>query len=745
MVKDALSLPDKVKAVIEEITTFDSIKQVDEVTVIDRVVSVTTRWQVTLPNTFKKAGISKIGVKQIEVVVWLVPLDYPLKAPSPRLRADFPTKLPHINPYTKGELIHPCVSEISLKELLHSSGFGAILEATKQWLDNAAADELHCPVQGWESARNDNGSGLIIVDSYSIQTELNSHSRKARYYEYRYFYNEKKNQFVLGNLTTPHLGTGNNSYKEKRVGIDVQSGIRHAPGLLIQTDENTVFDEYHSEHIFNLKALRQFAKSINTEEVFNTRLNYILSLFLPRRTRPQQKISIEEFMIVFAVKRPFNLIGTDSPWELLPYRISINKDQKEKLNDETVVRSTYFMERCNTKLLQAVSGIKSEKHFNVSVLGCGSLGSKISLHLAKTGCYQFELYDNDYFSSHNNARHGLITHDLDPACTSKPGLLSREISKLNVKSVSRNENILNIGKSDDSSLNTKTDFIIDTTASLTVRYFLAHNLEKLPGQLIHSVLYGSAKMGVVAIESKKRTVRVDDLMAFTNTLCISSSSIQKMMYGNVGVQRNHFGDGCSSVTATINDTDISLMAAAMTQKINNHITTREPQLSGGLLNIGICDANTQNLEWRKFEISSTIVISRDSDFEWEIRIFGSVFEEIKQHCMKERFVENGGVLAGQVCSISKTIYVTYLLDAPMGSIGTASNFELKTEGLANSFENIHKKTNSQITFIGTWHSHTSACPPSDKDQQTLKTLQTNYDLPIVMLAYIENELVRVSA
>ena len=38
-------------------------------------------------------------------------------------------------------------------------------------------------------------------------------------------------------------------------------------------------------------------------------------------------------------------------------------------------------------------------------------------------------------------------------------------------------------------------------------------------------------MGVVAIEGDVRTVRIDDIAAFVNTLCIGNEQVKNAMYG----------------------------------------------------------------------------------------------------------------------------------------------------------------------------------------------------------------------
>ncbi len=555
-----------IQAAIELIGTYSAVKCVKDVSVGQYAVIVETEWVVKLPNRFHREGISETGVREVETVYWRFPLDYPQSGPSPRLRSDFPTNLPHLNPYTPGELVYPCISESSLEGLLHSMGLPVLFDAACQWLNNAAADELHCPVQGWEHMRRDNTKGLIHADTHAIRTDLDTSSDVVKFYNYRYYRVGSSDDLLMGELITPSLGASNSVLKKKYLGIDTNTSIRNAPGVLFRTEDGNVFDEYRPETVHDFRSLRGFAKDLGLQHAFDARLKHILTISSPQSMQKQDKAPVEEFMVAFAVNRPFNLIGTQSSWELLAYRVCFSQEHEEKIPDESAVRPTQLSERCCPQLLQAVSGEKVEQPVKLGLLGCGSLGSKVALHLAKTGCYQFELVDSDYFSSHNNARHGLVVPGFSSLCFSKSQLLHRQLSSLNVESKSIDKDIRSMGDKEGFLLNKKTDYVLDTTASLPVRYYLSHHCESLRGRLIQSTLYGKSAVGVVAIEGDSRSVRVDDIAAFVNTLCIGNDQVQNAMYGGDGPRMNHFGQGCGSVTTIMNDIDISLISAAVSSR-----------------------------------------------------------------------------------------------------------------------------------------------------------------------------------
>lgn len=734
-------VPANLKGAIETLAHFPSVVQVEAIRSGPGNLIVDVLWAVTLPTKFHKIGVTTVGIKSVEPVQWVFPLSYPLDAPRPTLRQGFPTSLPHINPFKNGDRVPPCIAELSLEDLLHSAGLEAILRAMGDWLDHAASGELHCPVQGWEAVRRDSVSGIISTDTYAIRSELDFKNTPARFFEYRYFYWDE-NHYGLGLVATPSLGSSNSDFKSKQAFILKSSAQRYGPALVLQTPKDQVSSDYWPETVSDYKELKELAKRLHLLDALEARVKYLLSVSSPEVCRRKDKRPIEEFLVIFAVRRPFKVIGTDSYWELLPYRVLYGDTTTSHLPNDAMVYAPFLLERTTPALLQDVAGKVSDKITHLTLIGCGSVGSKLSLHLAKTGRYNFRLMDEDYFSSHNNARHGVIADGFSCIGARKTNLLEAEIRKLNVDVESISGDVIKSSNNTNQLISKKTDYIIDTTASLRVRHWLSHQCEYLPGRLIHVLLYGNAAMGVMAIEGKERSVRIDDLTAYLNTLCVENYSIQKAMYETNGLSRQVFSGGCSSVTARMNDMEISLITTGLTSQLDRYVSQQEDATDDGLLTIGLVDDDI-GLSWRHFSMSKTIVIPKDKAFDWNIRILGQISQDIATLANADTSSEQGGALAGQVCHLSKTIYITHLVPAPLGSVGTSTRFWLNLKGLKEVFQDIHSRTNGQITFLGTWHSHTAPTPPSPLDRRTLGELTENYDFPIVMLTYTGGRLVRV--
>ncbi len=731
--KQKREITPEIQHVIHWLEEYSVATEVQVKSCTDDGVAISTNWRVDLPIKFASEGKTQSGIRSIEAVTWVFPWEYPLRAPQPILREDFPLTLPHINPVVEGDGVSPCIAEVDLTDLLHSSGKEAVFGAMTHWLNNAASGELLCPVQGWEPVRRDSTSGLISADTYAIRDELRNYV-PVRYFKYRYIVLRGDTDLVLGHIETPSLGSPNTVFKEKYVGII--NGIRHSPMLLLQV--NGVVEEYWSESVNTLSDLKEVLRKLRLCDAFESRLKHVMTTSSPKACASKRKAGIEEFLVVLAVKRPFNVLGANNPWELLTYRVCFDGDS-EQLPDDVSVYAPLMIKSTCPAMLRSVSGVDQDAEvIPISFIGCGSLGSKMALHLAKNGRYEFSLIDDDIFSSHNNARYGAVVDGFDSIGASKVNIVGRAIRALGVNVEILKVDVLELGKRKPAISDKKFRYILDTSASLPVRYFLAHHAT-LSACLMHSILYGKATMGVLAIEGKERCVRVDDLMAYTNTLCVKDDRVQKAMYGRT-ITRESFGDGCSSATTIMDDIGLSVLSAALAGKVNQY--AGENTISNeGQIKLGYIDRDYQ-LHWTNHSLPATHVIPRDTHFGWEIRVLGNIRDQIERES-KDSPVEQGGVLAGMVCHLSKTIYVTLIVPAPDGTIHTPVRLDIATDGLEEIFEEIHLSTNGQITFLGTWHSHPTPSPPSPKDRDTHAKLTKNYDLPVVMLIYTGGRIERV--
>ncbi|HBN8920214.1 TPA: thiamine biosynthesis protein ThiF, partial [Pseudomonas aeruginosa] len=161
-------MTDAIADALHQLQRHRGLTRVGEPKVIGASTQIEVDVAVQLPNRSRRSGVSETGVRAVETCVLVFGGDWPLSAPKPFLRADFPLNLPHINPHREGELVSPCLFEGSLNELLHRLGLDAIVDQLVDWLHKAAAGTLLDLEQGWEPTRRDSCPSTVVFSAEKV-------------------------------------------------------------------------------------------------------------------------------------------------------------------------------------------------------------------------------------------------------------------------------------------------------------------------------------------------------------------------------------------------------------------------------------------------------------------------------------------------------------------------------------------------------------------------------------------------
>jgi len=382
------------------------------------------------------------------------------------------------------------------------------------------------------------------------------------------------------------------------------------------------------------------------------------------------------------------------------------------------------------QLLKKMAGTSQSTNntSTIALLGCGSLGSKVGLHLARNGNGPFFCIDHDTFMPHNNARHGLSL-----ACTAnKAEQLAWAIS-----SITGRDPIPFLGPARQADFS-GSRIIIDTTASLAVRAFLMMN-KSLPPIISHGI-YGGGKLGVSFFEGNNKRTRLDELWAFFYFLCLEHSWLQKILFSeqkeNVSI-----GQGCGSHTVIMNDATLSLFASTM--GIIDQEALEGP-LSGKGRIVLTRIQNDIDLCSEKIDVPTGTNIPALTEKEWNVRILDSVIKKMETQALDAGADETGGCLIGSVFLAPKSIVVTDILPPPPDSTSNRVEFILGVEGLERRIKAIERKTNGKVTYLGSWHSHPHGGGASGTDKKTAMRLLfvRNYE-PTVCLIWTPDGMIQI--
>src|SRR5205823_4139942 len=105
---------------------------------------------------------------------------------------------------------------------------------------------------------------------------------------------------------------------------------------------------------------------------------------------------------------PFKVIGTESPLELCPYVTDVSVPALFDHSGKSAIRPAGHRDRIEQRLLRRLAGYGGAQLPPWTLVGCGSLGSKIAMHLARAGAAPSVVVDKRTMSPHNAARHALV-------------------------------------------------------------------------------------------------------------------------------------------------------------------------------------------------------------------------------------------------------------------------------------------------------------------------------------------------
>ncbi len=658
--------------------------------------------KVNLPSSFKSKSQTDKGVKSIENITMEFPKEFPYKAPIVYLRDDFNRNFPHINPIV--DKFNPCIFEGSVDELLQQPlWIDGILDQLIDWLETSASNSLINPEQGWEPMRVDDNNGFLVFDRKELLLYFLEEKKFAFYVSYK----KSKKDFLVARVSETVIENFKSSFMFCFVSSDVSN-------------------EYIPYNIRNFTNLVEFARKNNINNIKES---------INGNYEKLVKDKIELLFISLFIKRPYKVIGTDSSIEILHFSLELKKHKKKnEVHQNANVCTLSGLSFSDTKLLQQFSGVNqvTKGKQMIMQIGCGSVGSKVALHLARNGNDNFKLIDEKYFVPNNNARHALFSLS---SLNSKVELLQEAMQKIGLKNIDPvSKNIFDI----ENFKTTNEDIIIDSTASLSVNNYLTTKL--FQGRLIHTSLYNNGTIAFVGIEGKNREVKIIDIISFMYQKCTEDNEIAKRITDTHATYQS-IGQGCGSFTTVSSDATISISSAGMSNLIQSKIDNGFD--NNGEFWLGLLDDNNLGMSWKKTIIQPLSLkhIKGIDNGDWEIRIFKNVLDNIKIESDKWNDLETGGILIGHISIPTQTIVITGQIEAPEDSIRGKCKFYSGVKGLGEKLKFIEKSSAGMITQLGTWHSHpNSSSNPSSIDIDSKKKMyQDRNDMPTVCLIWGKND------
>lgn len=748
------SVPTGTKATVQQAVDLIALHpSVDRIDSIARArfgyVDITAVIQLGLPLPWMAAGISPNGVLTLEPVIFSFSPDFPVRAPKIRLRDNFDRSLAHIQPGSLEEPICPCFYEGNVDELLQAEGLWSIINQIVDWLEKAALGQLIDPEQGWEPVRRDSLKNLIVVDNDHIRNLVSPKREKQQFLSFVYVKirqpasTEKSNQLgaVYGQVGTTRLLVNqaniNQLFYETNL---VQPTIGHSLAIVVTPGKLPsslphIADRYQPETVTDLSSLRQRAKEYGCLNGLDTAFS-TLKQQIRRWTFKGRQFPIA---VILCARRPFHLIGEASEIEIVPYILYMGAPELLAEGNRTPVTPAAHRHAITPKLLQSFSGnpLSPEKR-DITLVGGGSLGSKIALHLARNGEAPNIIVDKGLLTPHNAARYALIpSADVELTWFNyKAQALALAIEGFGQSAQPFHEDVTTVVQKPEllkQFFPDKTWGIINATASLVVRETLASIKPNiLPQRVIETSLYADGTVGLVTVEGSNRNPNSSDLIAQVYEAIRADERLRKAVFeADEPMRRRNIGHGCGSVTMAVPDARLSLMAASMTINITQMRVDGFP--NEGRILLGAIADDGIGLTWTMLPVPPSQVVPIQNNSAWTVRIAGRAHQKIVEECRRFPAVETGGLLVGRVSQIQQAFIVTDVLPAPQDSQRSRSEFVLGTVGVKAMLENYSKSCRDTLYCLGTWHNHLQESGVSLRDRETAGQIASSQVTPSVLL------------
>lgn len=708
--------------------------------------SVLIEMNVEMPLAMKADGESLNGVRTVEPVEVSIGPNYPWVAPTFYLRDDFPRDLPHLQPGALTSRPRPCLIDGSHQEFfvqfgLEESGLFHLIEQLGLWLRRAAVGALINPEQGWEPMLRQQLGDAIAFDSDAARASVD---RTGGWFTWASRYYRHGPEDAVLNGASHTLIDASTTKVPLKAGIDDQNfTARQRPNAMLVGSTVTailwpdklangkpfVASTYLPETVQTLGDLRARATQLGCSRSFEALLSNLERSFAG--THLESPIPVG---MVFCARRPLHIAGYESDIELLPYVIEMRPfSRRQSLfpngEDEPVAPAAHY-DAITPALLRRMSG--ASELAPIAVLGCGSLGSKLALHLARSGQDVAAVSDRGELRPHNMARHALLAERI---FETKADALASDLTPLGSKPAVHTGDLvtdLRDRKLVASIIPKAVRTAINTTASLAVREALvnaAGNMKRL--RTFEAGLVGRGRGAFLLGDGKGGNPNHCDLIAELYAKLEPQERFHQLMFDpEQGLAQIQIGQGCGSLTMRMSDARLSAMTGGIAEEFDRAVTAPPEE---GLIVLATTEADCPTTTWQRRPVRAFEIVEIMGTDGWTMRISADVADSIRREARHFHTVETGGVMIGTASARLKTVTVVDLLDAPRDSNRSAGLFVLGTEGLQAAILKRHDQSGRTLFDVGTWHSHLMDEGPSPTDWSTARDLASERAPPSVLL------------
>lgn len=710
----------------------------------DTEAVLTMELAVELPNAARLTGQSDNGVRAVERVEVVLRCDYPRRCPLFRLRPDFPPAMPHLEPGDGKSLPVPCLVDGSPDEFfaqhdLVDAGIMAIVDQMCIWFKRAAIGRLADDRHGWEPVNRATVLARIFVDreylfAKRISKNAGSVWLRSRYLERLFSVDEETPGFWVGDELAPRIGFG----KTFPFAFQTQKEPGQTVTVVLWPNHKVVSKDILTDDVTTLGQLEARADSYGMGEQLRQFVTDLERRFETKWTSAPLPVAV-----ILCVRRPFRLTGRKSNIELLAYWLKFHRPKAIKpppaLSPADAVYPLRQVDMPSMALFRSMSDAPEIP--DTSIIGCGSVGSKLAMHLTRIGARILAVSDNGLLQPHNMARHALAR---GPFPQFKAQELADEIGRLGAAPRSFTGDIITaLDKPNDLRrvVPAQTGLVVNTTASRLVREALSGCAGgKIKAKVAEVTLFGRGNGAFVFAEGDDGKPSLTQLEASLYAT-VSKRERRLLFDPATGLTQVQIGDGCGSLTMPMTDARLSAMTAMATEKLICMVGLETAGV--GQVAIGVTDRTGLSTSWRLMEVPAFHRVNVEGG-NWTLDISDDVVRRIRDDIAAYPAVETGGLLIGTCNSRLRAITVVDLLPAPEDSTRSAGEFLLGTKGLRKMVSHRFRDSGGSLFDVGTWHSHLADQGASALDWKTAKSLAEERPPPAVLLICTPNRFLAIT-
>jgi len=632
------------------------------------------------------------------------------------LRRDFPY-VPHVNPREQEFPRSLCLYDQNFDEISLRWTPASFVERVRWWLAETSKGTLHGNDQPLEPILVDRFPPLILPADFLQQVRAGGAPQSL--------YVIARNDLKVFRASREPQGQGI-SFIAASVECKphVHGVIRTRPKSLA-----TVHDLLKDVGFDLVQELRTHIGGWDQKDI-PPNAHLILITVLPKQRKVAGPVEAWE-MWAFLLGKPMSDVGQAlGLWEMrdgAPGRI-IGGDADRSLLEGIgvdVLNPTFELSRSGAALLNGVE----PSELKLTAIGMGALGSQVADNLVRAGFGVWTGIDPDFLLPHNVARHEMTSQE---AGASKVDGMQARLNSIfyeQAMPMTIEADLLHPGDKEQAIRRAleEGDVIVDMSANQAVARHLAHL--DIETRRCSVFLNPSGSDLVLLCEDKRRKVRLDWLEYQYYRVLIREPALIDHLRAQEGQVR--YARSCRDLTSRVSQHHVAMhsgIAAAALQEVLRS--------DGAFVGIWTSD---KKLNVCCFEVD-VLAAQEFSANGWRILTDGYFLKKVALLRQAKCKKETGGVLIGSFDHKNRIIYLVDTIESPPDSEEWPTLYIRGCEGLKAATEEIVRRTDGQLQYIGEWHSHPDgyASDPSTDDRKVFSWLSEHLardgNPPVMLIA-----------